>query len=169
VEVALVRWPAEQHRREVLQHAGRPRLLLVEQGTAAPVSTDDLEDWIRVPVDEADIRVRVEVLRRRAHAGLARVPDLDADGVLRVGARWVPLPPVEGRLTDALLQRYGAVVSRDVLARAGWPDGSPGRNALDVHMLRLRRRLAVVGLAIRTVRTRGYLMEPATAARPARG
>ena len=35
----------------------------------------------------------------------------------------------------ALLHRYGAVVSRDTLGRAGWPDGAPGRNALDVHML----------------------------------
>ena len=58
-----------------------------------------------------------------------------------------------------MLDRYGAVVSRDALARAGWPDGSPGRNALDVHVLRLRRRLAPLGLAIRTVRSRGYLLE----------
>ena len=34
---------------------------------------------------------------------------------------------------------------------------------LDVHVLRLRRRLTPVGLAIRTVRSRGYLMEPAPA------
>jgi DNA-binding response OmpR family regulator len=50
-------------------------------------------------------------------------------------------------------------VSRDALARAGWPDGAPGRNALDVHVLRLRRRLVPVGLVIRTVRSRGYLLE----------
>jgi DNA-binding response OmpR family regulator len=66
---------------------------------------------------------------------------------------------VEGRLTAALLDRFGAVVSRDSLARAGWPDGAPGRNALDVHMLRLRRRVAPLALAIRTVRSRGYLLE----------
>jgi DNA-binding response OmpR family regulator len=52
-------------------------------------------------------------------------------------------------------------VSREALAKAGWPDGAPGRNALDVHVLRLRRRLALVGLAIRTVRSRGYLLEAA--------
>ena len=50
-------------------------------------------------------------------------------------------------------------MSRDVLARAGWPEGAPGRNALDVHVLRLRRRLAEVRLAIRTARSRGYLLE----------
>ena len=35
-----------------------------------------------------------------------------------------------------------------------------GTSYLDVHVLRLRRRLAQVGLAIRTVRSRGYLLEP---------
>jgi DNA-binding response OmpR family regulator len=87
------------------------------------------------------------------------LPSLDEDGVLRVSDRWVSLPPVEARLAAALLHRYGAVVSREALARAGWPAGSPGRNALDVHVLRLRRRLAPLALAIRTVRSRGYLLE----------
>jgi DNA-binding response OmpR family regulator len=87
------------------------------------------------------------------------VPLLDDDGVLRMGSSWVSLPPVESRLATALLERFGAVVSRDSLGRAGWPSGPPGRNALDVHMLRLRRRVAPVALAIRTVRSRGYLLE----------
>ncbi len=51
------------------------------------------------------------------------------------------------------------VVSREMLANSGWPDGAPGRNALDVHVLRMRRRLAPLGLVIRTVRSRGYLLE----------
>jgi DNA-binding response OmpR family regulator len=74
------------------------------------------------------------------------------------------LPPVEARLTSALLARYGAVVAREALGRAGWPEGAPGRNALDVHMLRLRRRLSPLSLAIRTVRSRGYLLERLAAA-----
>ena len=60
---------------------------------------------------------------------------------------------------SSLLDRFGAVVSRDNLSRTGWPTGAPGRNALDVHMLRLRRRIGPLGLAIRTVRSRGYLLE----------
>jgi DNA-binding response OmpR family regulator len=54
------------------------------------------------------------------------------------------------------------VVSREVLSERTWPEGIRGRNALDVHMLRLRRRVAEVGLAIRTVRSRGYLLEVAS-------
>lgn len=154
-----MRWPAEQGRRADLEQAGQLRLLLVEDGVPPPVGGDELEDWIRVPAGDSDVRARIEGLRRRFEARVAPVPDLDEDGVLRVGARWVSLPPVESRLMGALLQRYGAVVSRDTLGRAGWPEGAPGRNALDVHMLRLRRRVGPLELAIRTVRSRGYLLE----------
>jgi DNA-binding winged helix-turn-helix (wHTH) protein len=161
VEVALVQWPAEHDRREELRRARQPRLLLVEQGTP-PIATDELEDWIRLPADDLDLRVRVEALRRRNGAAAA-TPHLDDDGVLRFGGGWVALPPVEARLMAALLDRFGAVVSRDALGRAGWPGGSPGRNALDVHVLRLRRRTAPLDLAIRTVRSRGYLLEHAVA------
>jgi DNA-binding winged helix-turn-helix (wHTH) protein len=163
VEVALVHWPAEQDRREELRRAGQPRLLLVERG-APPIPTDELEDWIRLPADDLDLRVRVEALRRRNGGDTGTVPALDDDGVLRMGDRWVSLPPVEARLTRALLERFGAVVSRDALARSGWPTGSPGRNALDVHVLRLRRRVSPLRLAIRTVRSRGYLLERADGA-----
>ena len=152
-----MRWPAEQHRRVELQHAGRPRLLLLEDGSPPPTVDDDLEDWIRVPASDDDLRARVDGLRRRTE--VPSVPELDEDGVLRLGGSWVSLPPVEARLMAALLDRYGAVVSREALARAGWPAGAPGRNALDVHMLRLRRRLGPRALAIRTVRSRGYLLE----------
>ena len=70
----------------------------------------------------------------------------------------MPLPPLEARLASVLLERFASVVSRDGLGRAGWPDGPPGRNALDVHMVRLRRRVQPLGLTIRTVRGRGYLL-----------
>lgn len=126
-----------------------------------PPGGDVLEDWIRIPADEVDLQLRLAGVEARARAAIATddPPALDGDGVLRVGRSWVPLPPVEARLTGALLDRIGMVVSRDALARAGWPDGAPGRNALDVHVLRLRRRIGPVGLAIRTVRSRGYLLE----------
>ena len=165
MDVALVRWPAERSERDRLSVLRRPRLLLVAPDAPAPSVEDPLEDWVRAPVDDIDVRARVDTLRRRAAAGgptTAEEPSLDDDGVLRWHGRWVSLPPVESRLTRALLDRFGAVVGRDALARAGWPEGAPGRNALDVHVLRLRRRLGEVGLAIRTVRSRGYLLEAYT-------
>ena len=56
--------------------------------------------------------------------GRSGPPTLDDDGVVRHAGAWVSLPPVEARLTRLLLDRYGAVVSREALAKAGWPDGA---------------------------------------------
>ena len=162
MDVAVVRWPDEATRRERLATDGVPRLLLVEDGAPPPSVDGCLEDWIRVPAPEVDLRARLMGLDARTRLHAPAVPDLDHDGVLRYGSTWVSLPPVEARLTAALLERFGGVVSREALARAGWPDGAPGRNALDVHVLRLRRRLDRLSLAIRTVRSRGYLLEVAT-------
>jgi DNA-binding response OmpR family regulator len=159
VDVPVVRWPEEALRRERLARDGVPRLLLLADGMDPPEIAGCLEDWIRVPASESDVRARLEGLSVRAEHHGPVAPALDHDGVLRFGAGWVSLPPVEARLTSALLERFGAVVSRDALSRAGWPDGAPGRNALDVHVLRLRRRLQELGLVLRTVRSRGYLLE----------
>jgi len=159
VEVVLVRWPHEAERRARLEREGVPRLLLVEDGSAPPFVEDPLEDWVRVPAQELDVRARLDTLSLRSRRAAPALPTLDEDGVLRFQGGWASLPPVEARLTEILLERFGAVVSRDALARAGWPEGAPGRNALDVHVLRLRRRIAPVGLVIRTVRSRGYLLE----------
>jgi DNA-binding response OmpR family regulator len=159
VDVVLVRWPREAETRDRLAAEGRPRLLLVEDSAAPPLVEDLLEDWVRIPSPDTDVRARLETLTLRARALAPLQPTLDDDGVMRHNGVWVSLPPVEARITRLLLDRIGAVVSREALARAGWPDGAPGRNALDVHVLRLRRRLAGVDLAIRTVRSRGYLLE----------
>ncbi len=166
----MLRWPDEEARRSRISRAHQPRLLLVPDGEEPPAVADCLEDWIRIPAAENEVRARVDALAARSIAHNPNAdghapeetwrPVLDEFGVLRVNGSWVALPPVEARLTEALLRRLGAVTSRELLVRAGWPAGTSGRNALDVHVLRLRRRLQPVGLAIRTVRSRGYLLEP---------
>lgn len=163
MEVELVRWPGDEERLVQVRERDVPRLILVPEGLAPPLNTSVLEDWVRLPADDADIAARVRVLTdRAAGAGAGLIPQLDEHGLLRMEAKWVALPPVEHRLTAALLARYRAVVSREALARAGWPSGMPGRNVLDVHIVRLRRRLAEVDLSIQTVRSRGYLLEQAS-------
>jgi len=158
MEVVQLPWPAERARRERLRRQRRPRLLLLDEGTAPPDEADCLEDWIRMPADDVDVAARAQSLLARSRAHHLVTPSLEA-GVLRVGERWVPLSPLEARLVQVLLDRMNTVVARDVLARAGWPEGTSARNTLDVHAVRLRRRLTSVGLAIRTVRARGYLLE----------
>ena len=157
----LVRWPNESEHRARLAERHIPRLLLVDDGIPPPESLDCLEDWIRLPAAESDVRARIEALLTRSRAHLRTVPEIDGHGVIRYGSSWVSLPPVEARLADALVVRFGAVVGRDTLRRSVWPGTAPGRNVLDVHVLRLRRRLAPLGLAIRTVRSRGYMLEAA--------
>ena len=72
------------------------------------------------------MRIRIEALEVRARAHLRSVPEIDAHGVLRYGSSWVSLPPVEARLADALVVRFGAVVGRDTLRRSVWPGTAPG-------------------------------------------
>lgn len=166
-----MRWPAEAPRRDALLAAGAPVLLLVESG-APPDEIGPVEDWIRVPSTDDDIEARVRGIQIRVetagipdpHFGPNGLPVLDEGGVLRFGSRWVSISPLEGRLVRALLERPGAVIPRQVLIEAVWPSDDtgaegPGRNALDTQVLRLRRRLLEVGLTVRTVRSRGYILD----------
>src|SRR5262249_31834840 len=135
VDVVLVQWPAESARRTQLLAAQVPRLLLVGDEASPPVPDDCLEDWVRVPASEGDIKDRIDALMSRASAHRIGRPEVDEDGVVRHRSDWTSLPPLEARLAAALVERFGAVVSRQTLTRIGWPADPPGRNALDVHVL----------------------------------
>jgi DNA-binding response OmpR family regulator len=161
VNVEVVRWPADAQRLAELRELRIPRLLVVADGDGdaeLPLPVDCLEDWVTssAPEWEVDARRQALVLRSGEHAVR---PLLDEDGLLHHRDAWVSLSPVEQALAGVLLDRFGAVVTREMLADRAWPSGVPTRNALDVHVLRLRRRIAPVGLEIRTVRSRGYLMQ----------
>ena len=160
MDVMLVRWPEEDARLRQLRETGSPRLLLLNGESEPPESADCLEDWIRLPADDRDMRARVARLASQSETQQP-APQVDGDGLLRYRGRWVALSPVESALAITLVDRFGAVVGRDTLARRAWPEGTPTRNALDVHMLRLRRRIAPLGVEVRTVRSRGYLMQAA--------
>ena len=157
MDVRLVRWPAARDQLEQLRAEGIPRLVVVDADVVPPIPPDELEDWVRLPADQADVRIRVDTLARRAES--RHRPSLSNEGVLRFQGDAVPLSPVEARVVDTLMRRVGAVVSRRDLTESVWPEEAPPRNALDVHISRVRRRVAEVGLQIRTVRGRGYLMD----------
>jgi DNA-binding response OmpR family regulator len=163
VDVELVGWPAEADRCAALSVRGVPRLLLVATGeTPPPPTADCLQDWVRVPADGEEVALRVLGLQHRAEHHSLKEPQIDEDGVLRYGTAWVALPPIEASLARVLADRFGGVVGRDLLMRTAWAVGTrpARRNVLDVHMLRLRRRLDTIELAVRTIRGRGYLLEP---------
>ena len=165
MDISLLRWPEEQPLRAELAAEGRLRLLLVEADSPPPTCLSPEEDWVRLPASQADIGCRVASLQARnaskfeARVGGRSWPTLDADGLLRNGERWVALSPVDALLAEVLLRSIGSVVSRADLQQAGWPDGEPNENTLDVRIARLRKRLAAVELTLKTVRSRGYLLE----------
>ena len=158
MDVALVRWPAGADKLEVLRSQRAPRLLVIGEDSSPPRPVDELEDWVRLPVDEGDIRGRVDTLAKRAQRLL--VPSINSDGVVHYDGTLTTLSPVEARIVEPLVDRFKSVVSRSDLTRAVWGGVAPGRNALDVHVSRLRRRLELSGMQLRTVRSRGYLLEP---------
>ncbi|MFI1798107.1 winged helix-turn-helix domain-containing protein [Streptomyces sp. NPDC020379] len=158
--VELIRWPVESDRRERCRDRGVMRILVLEAGAEAPLCVDLKEDWVRAPVSADDLRARAEALRIRAAAAESR-PEVDPNGVLRFRWRSALLSPTEARLVARLTESYAEVVTRDDLLRLPQGRTVPSRNALDLHIMRIRRRLAALGLRVRTVRGRGYVLESA--------
>jgi hypothetical protein len=162
--VKLLRWPAESAQRARYQAMGVPRLLLVEGQSPAPVCTDICEDWVRAPVSDADLRVRVAALRARSQA--YQLPQIDPCGVLRFAERFVAVPPSDACLLECLIREFGIVVARSTLG-ACLPDrpGEAGRNALDLRIMRLGQRIRPLDLVIHRVRG-GYLLDRAAGKQP---
>lgn len=158
MDVALVRWPADEELRLELSEQGHPRLLLVEPGAAPPECTDVLEDWVRLPVSRADRRARIRTLESRAVDMPGSLPTVDEQGTLEYRGLSAHLSPTQALLVEPMIERFGAVVSRELLIEAGWPGSEASPNTLEVTMGRLRRQLVGVGLVVRTVRSRGYLL-----------
>lgn len=85
---------------------------------------------------------------------------LDAFGVLRRDGVWVALPHMEREVMTLLLANIDEVVSSDEFYRTVWPnkERTATRRPLNVLVWRLRRRIAPLGLAIITIRGRGFLL-----------
>lgn len=160
MEVTTLHWPNDAPRLSELRACHQPRLVLVAADADPPLSGDCLEDWIRLPAADPDVAARCEAVAERAsHHNPA--PVVTDEGIVRFRDDWAPVSPVERELAAELAERFGTVVGRDTLTRRAWSGSVPNRNAFDVHMLRLRRRLEPIGLAVGTVRGRGYLLEVA--------
>ena len=87
VDVALVHWPAEAERLERLRAAREPRLVIVEHGPP-PTTIDELEDWLRAPADETDMRIRLATLENARVAQRGRGVDRGRGAAGRIPASW---------------------------------------------------------------------------------
>jgi hypothetical protein len=122
------------------------------------IVTDDLEDWLRLPADDRDARMRLRRLRDRAER-LPTCPVLDGYGRLLFAGGWVGLSAVEERLARPLVERFGQVVCYADLLEAGWPGQHKDKIILRPRITGLRRRVAPIGLELRSIRDVGHLLE----------
>jgi two-component system, OmpR family, response regulator len=158
--VELVHWPAEPARRERLARSGIARLLLVAPGCEPPSSVELDEDWMRLPAAAADIALRADRLARVAAILDEARPWIDGRRLLHRGPAAVQLTAAEAIVAAALLAAPGVVVARRDLERHIWAGSTPpSERAVDAVVYRLRRRASTLHLHIRTVRSRGFVLD----------
>ena len=156
-DVVILHWPEQADRIDELERLGIPRLLLVEPGSDPPMSTSCIEDWLRMPVDDASLRARLVALAAHARRH-PMVPSLDEHGQLSHRGETVFLSVTDQRIAEVLVEHFGQVVSEETLLERARPDNRNDQT-LRVNVSRLRRRVAPIGLAITCVRGHGYLMQ----------
>lgn len=144
-----------------VEHPHMPVLVLTARDAVeARVQALDLgaDDYLLKPFAFAELLARIRALSRRA-AGprwspkLEGVLVLDEENGVQFADQRVALSPREHALLAYLLRRRGEVVPRgDILREVFGCVGDPGTNAIDVHLARLRRKLAGTLLNLETVR-----------------
>ncbi len=125
------------------------------------------DDYLTKPFSVNEFEARVRALVRRAIPAEGRwssgglVVDVAAKRV-KVDDRQVDLTPREWALLELFLNRPGRVLSKDQIAESLFSfDEHLSRNAIEVHVSRLRTKIGPAGEHIRTVRGFGYLWDGA--------
>jgi DNA-binding response OmpR family regulator len=172
-EVAILDWRMPKVTGlEVIQQLRRggsalPILMLTARDAAGDRVTgldQGADDYLVKPFDFAELLARIRALQRRGEAiqslliGVAQVTFDTVTREVTVGAVHPRLTAIELAILEILLQRSPAVVSRRSISLAVWEDEADalGSNTLDVHMARLRAKVAHGGVKIEAVRALGY-------------
>jgi two-component system OmpR family response regulator len=145
---------------------GLPMMMLTALGSLSDrvVGLDaGADDYLIKPFEIDELLARMRALLRRNMAPIRSVGSLRVD--LRNRKVWsagqtVELTAREFEVLAHIVDADGAVVSRARLLASVWgTDHDPGTNLVEVHMSRLRNKLAAAGSVIKTVRGSGYRLE----------
>ncbi len=122
------------------------------------------DDYLTKPFDFPELEARLHALLRRVRPTPAAVElgQLAFDrSAHRATVRGEPidLSPREWVLLDLLLTHHGRVVTKDEIIQAWDLDRQEAAGSIEVYIHRLRRKLEASGVAIRTARGLGYLLE----------
>jgi DNA-binding response OmpR family regulator len=123
------------------------------------------DDYLVKPFATAELVARVKALARRHTApqtalGLGQLSLDVAAKRARVGDKVIELSVREWAVLEYLLQHASRVVSKQQIIDAILPWGDDiTPNAVEVYISRLRLKIADAGVAIRTIRGFGYMLE----------
>lgn len=126
------------------------------------------DDYLVKPFNFSELLARIRALQRRGESMqslVIKVANLALDTVtreVRVGAERPRLTATELSLLEVLMHRSPAIVSRRSIALAVWNEEADalGSNTLDVHLARLRAKIATSGAKIESVRALGVRVVP---------
>jgi DNA-binding response OmpR family regulator len=156
------------------QTASIPIIMLTARGEEAERIAgleQGADDYVTKPFSPGELVARVGALLRRAGGGGAAAPAaapleygpirLDTERhLVTVDGAEVKLTAKEFLLLQYLMEHRGRLVSRDTLLRDVWGyQFTGGTRTVDVHVRRLREKIALLSGAIATIKQFGYRLE----------
>jgi len=175
-EVAVLDWRmprlsgldlVQRLRRSGPVNGSTPVLMLTARDTPADRITGldaGADDYLVKPFDFGELLARLRALQRRppaVHSPRLKIGEVEFDPAARqvlIRQRRPALTGTELGILEILMRRSPGVVDRRSIARHVWDNEADafGSNTIDVHLARLRSKLAGGEVRIETVRGVGY-------------